>query len=127
MEDTGWRRGLRTESGYSSPNSALEAQLTTDGNEIAVSRVAGSQWLKDEGLWAELSPSELERPLGLGFGCAAAAPLLWLCMYALSTGRTIQEAYVAYAVSERTPLLVLCAIVSAGVICLFAALASLSA
>jgi hypothetical protein len=66
------------------------------------------------------------RPLGLGFGIASTAPLLWLCAYALLTGRRVKEIYVAYSISEQTPPFVLYGIMSAGVICLFAALASLN-
>jgi hypothetical protein len=66
------------------------------------------------------------RPLGLGFGVATTAPLLWLCAYAFLTGRRVKDVYVAYAMSERTPPVVLYGIMCAGVICLFAALASLS-
>jgi len=65
------------------------------------------------------------RPLGLGFGVATTAPLLWLCAYASFTGRRAKEVYVAYSISEKTPAIVLYGIMSAGVVCLFAALASL--
>ena len=67
------------------------------------------------------------RPLGLGFGIASTAPLLWLCAYARLTGRRVEEVFVAYSISEQTPPIVLYGIMGAGVIFLFAALASLSA
>jgi len=66
------------------------------------------------------------RPAGLGFGVATTAPLAWLYTYAVVTGRRVTEVYVAYSMSEQTPPRVLYGIMSAGVICLFVTLASLS-
>jgi hypothetical protein len=45
VEDTGWRRdhGLKVTTPVLIQLESLETQLTTDGNEIVVSRVAGSR------------------------------------------------------------------------------------
>lgn len=45
VEDTGWRRGngLKVAMPVLLQLESLEAELTTDGNEIVVSRVAGSK------------------------------------------------------------------------------------
>lgn len=66
------------------------------------------------------------RPVGLGFGISTAGPLLWLCAYARLTGRGVEEVFVAYSISEQMPPVVLYGLMGAGVICLFATLASLS-
>jgi len=47
------------------------------------------------------------RPIGLGAGLAFTAPLVVLPLVALLRGTSPAEAYVAFALSQRTPLFVL--------------------
>jgi hypothetical protein len=68
------------------------------------------------------------RPAGLGFGFACIAPVLFLYLSALNGGsRRIQEAFAAYAISQKTPPMLLYGILFLGFISFFAAAASLAA
>jgi hypothetical protein len=68
------------------------------------------------------------RPAGLGFGFGCVAPVLFLYLSALSGGAgRIQEAFVAYAISQKTPTALLYGMLFLGFISFFAAAASLAA
>jgi hypothetical protein len=45
--------------------------------------------------------------LGLGFGGGSIGALAILPLFAVLTGRRVKEAYVAYAISQQTPILLL--------------------
>ena len=65
------------------------------------------------------------RGFGLAFGFATTAPVAWLYAYSVISGRAKKEVYVAYAISQKTPTMVFYGIIVLGVICFFAAIASL--
>lgn len=72
-------------------------------------------------------PANDWRAAGLGFGAACIAPVLWLYLSTLNGGaRRTQEAFVAYAISQRTPPVLLYGLLFLGFISFFAAAASLA-
>jgi len=68
------------------------------------------------------------RPAALGFGTGCVASVLFLYFSTFSGGpRRVQEAFVAYSMSQKTPPLLLYGLVFLGFIAFFAAVASLAA
>jgi hypothetical protein len=65
------------------------------------------------------------RGLGLGFGIGCASVFIVLPLFALAGGRNPKEAFVAYAIAQRTPVFVLYSLLVAGAFGLAASLASL--
>ena len=65
------------------------------------------------------------RPLLWGFGLASVLPLLALAVMPLVSGRSIKEAYVAYALGQGSPLWATYSILGAGTVAFFFAVASL--
>lgn len=65
------------------------------------------------------------RPLLWGFGLASVLPLLALALVSLASGRSIKEAYVAFALGQGSPLWATYGILSAGVVAFAFAVASL--
>jgi hypothetical protein len=64
------------------------------------------------------------RPLGIGFGLASVLPLGALTVIPLLSGRSVAEAFVAFAWGQGTPLWVTYGIMGAGVVALILALAA---
>lgn len=63
--------------------------------------------------------------LGLGFGCVA--PVLFLFLSTVSSGsQKVREAYVAYAISQKAPPLLLYSLMSLGFVAFCVGLASLA-
>lgn len=69
-------------------------------------------------------PSNDWRGFGLGAGFAFTSPLIVLPLTAVLSGRDPREALVAFAISQRTPLLALYLLLVAGAVLLVAAVAS---
>jgi hypothetical protein len=68
------------------------------------------------------------RPAALGFGFGCIAPVLFLYFSTLSGGtRRTQEAFVAFAISQKTPPMLLYGILSLGFISFLVAATSLAA
>ena len=65
------------------------------------------------------------RGIGLGFGIGCASVFLVLPIFALAGRRDPKEAFVAYAIAQRAPMVVLYSLFVAGVIGLAASVASL--
>jgi len=67
------------------------------------------------------------RPAALGFGSGCVAPVLFLFLSTVSGGsRRVQEAFVAYAISQKTPPLLLYSLMSLGFITFCVGLSSLA-
>ena len=68
------------------------------------------------------------RPAALGFGTGCVASVLFLYFSTFSSGpRRVQEAFMAYAMSQKTPPILLYGVVFLGFIAFFAAIASWAA
>jgi len=65
------------------------------------------------------------RPAALGFGFASVGPLVSLFVLSVALGRNPKEAYVAFAISQRTPLSLVYGVLAVGVAAFCAAIASL--
>ena len=65
------------------------------------------------------------RPLAWGFGLSSVMPLIGLPVISAVMGRSPKEAYVAFAVGQKTPFFVTYGILGLGVVAFFLALASL--
>jgi hypothetical protein len=65
------------------------------------------------------------RGLGLGFGIGCAAVFVVLPLFALAGGRSPKEAFVAYAIAQKAPIIVLYGLLVVGVSGLVASVASL--
>ena len=65
------------------------------------------------------------RGIGLGFGFATTTPLIALPIFAVISGHKPKEAYVAFAISQKCPTVLLYIIMVLGVMCLFMSLSSL--
>ena len=68
------------------------------------------------------------RPAALGYGFGCVAPVLFLYLSTVGGGaRRTQEAFVAYAISQKTPPVVLYGLLFVGFVTFFAAIASVAA
>jgi hypothetical protein len=65
------------------------------------------------------------RPIVLGFGLASVGPLCSLLVVSLVTRRNPKEAFVAFAISQRTPLVLIYGLLVLGAITFFATIAAL--
>jgi hypothetical protein len=70
-------------------------------------------------------PSNDWRGFGLGAGIAFTAPLVVLLLSALVVGRDPREALVAFAISQKTPMVALYRLLVSGAVMLVASVASL--
>jgi hypothetical protein len=64
------------------------------------------------------------RPLGIGFGLGSVLPLVALVLIPFLSGRSVAEAFVAFASGQGSPLWVTYGILGAGVVALVLALAA---
>ena len=89
-------------------------------NAIFFAGIGLALWLYN----TDYFPSNDWRGLGFGLGIGCASVFLILPLFSLVGGRSPKEAFVAYAIAQRTPIFVLYTILVFGVSGLVASLAS---
>ena len=92
-------------------------------NSLFFLGIAGALFVYQRGYF----PRNDWRPVALGFGSGCVAPVLFLFFSTISKGsQKVREAFVAYAISQKTPPLLLYSLMSLGFIAFFVGLASLA-
>jgi hypothetical protein len=118
-----WARTLPTHYG-SKPRELLLQQhraAVYTANVLFMAGLVFAIWLYTTGRFADTDP----RPMAIGYGLASVGPLLSLAVVSLLTGRSVREAYVAFALGQGSPIWATYGILAPGVVALVWGLAKL--
>ncbi|TCZ80379.1 hypothetical protein [Lysobacter sp. N42] len=118
-----WARTLPSHYGAVPRESLLRRHRVAvyTSNGLFLGGLGFALWLYTAGGFAETDP----RPMAIGYGIASTGPLLALTLISLVTGRSIREAYVAFAWGQGSPIWATHGILVPGVVALIWGLAKL--